>query len=223
MSTTFKSMPTVRKIVDSGFTLVELLVVVALIGILAVAVLSTINPIEQTNRARDAKYKNDAAEIVNATERYYTANLKYPWAGSYAATDDFTLVWTDAASQAPEVGICDVTSGCPTAGRLITGQELKNEFAQRAAFDSNASITDKMYIARSGSSSGSTYVCFVPKSNTTRDKSKLTPTTGNNLKQITLGQPIGATNEPAQCPTGTLTWNGATIDTSYCQVCVPGE
>ena len=52
--------------VMKGFTLVELLIVIALIGILSVAMLATINPIEQANKARDAKVQNDAAEVMNA-------------------------------------------------------------------------------------------------------------------------------------------------------------
>ena len=54
-----------------GFTLVELLIVIALIAILSVAVLATINPIEQSNKARDAKFKNDAAEVMNSYERFW--------------------------------------------------------------------------------------------------------------------------------------------------------
>jgi len=37
---------------SKGFTLVELLIVIALIAILSVAVLATINPIEQANKAK---------------------------------------------------------------------------------------------------------------------------------------------------------------------------
>ena len=40
-----------------GFTLVELLIVIALISILSVAVLATINPIEQANKAKGGKLK----------------------------------------------------------------------------------------------------------------------------------------------------------------------
>ena len=62
-----------------GFTLVELLIVIALIAILSVAVLATINPIEQSNKAKDSTVQNDAAEVMNAYERYYTVKQTYPW------------------------------------------------------------------------------------------------------------------------------------------------
>ena len=54
---------------NKGFTLIELLVVITLIGILAVAVLSAINPIEQINKARDAGRRADAAQILKALDR----------------------------------------------------------------------------------------------------------------------------------------------------------
>ena len=55
-----------------GFTLIEMLIVIAVIGILAIAVLSAINPVEQTRKARDARRRSNAAELLNAAERYYT-------------------------------------------------------------------------------------------------------------------------------------------------------
>jgi len=62
-----------------GFTLIELLIVITIIGILAVAVLSAINPIEQIRRATDQGKESDAAELLSGMERYYTAFFEYPW------------------------------------------------------------------------------------------------------------------------------------------------
>ncbi|MBU1085313.1 type II secretion system GspH family protein, partial [Patescibacteria group bacterium] len=61
-----------------GFTLIELLVVISLIGVLAVAVLSAINPIEQLNKGRDAGRRADAAQIIKAIDRYYASYEAYP-------------------------------------------------------------------------------------------------------------------------------------------------
>ena len=55
---------------NMGFTLVELLIVITLIAILAVAIVATLNPIEQINRARDARYKNDDSSFVHS-EGYF--------------------------------------------------------------------------------------------------------------------------------------------------------
>lgn len=83
-----------RKVFEKGFTLVELLIVIALIAILSVAVLATINPIEQSNKAKDSTVQNDAAEVMNAYERYYTVKATYPWM-DVSLTD--SLNSTDAA------------------------------------------------------------------------------------------------------------------------------
>ena len=47
-----------------GFTMIELLVVISVIGILATAVLSSINPIEQINKGRDTRTRSDAAQLI---------------------------------------------------------------------------------------------------------------------------------------------------------------
>lgn len=61
-----------------GFTLVELLLVVSIIGILAAAVLATLNPITQIQKSRDLQRKSDLAQIQRALEAYYNDNSKYP-------------------------------------------------------------------------------------------------------------------------------------------------
>lgn len=61
-----------------GFTLVELLVVIAVLGVLAASVLIAINPLEQLARARDAGRKSSLAQLGHAMESYNTSNGKYP-------------------------------------------------------------------------------------------------------------------------------------------------
>lgn len=55
------------------------LVVLALVSIMAVAILATINPSGQVNKAKDAVNKNNAAEVLNAVERYYAKKSVMPW------------------------------------------------------------------------------------------------------------------------------------------------
>jgi prepilin-type N-terminal cleavage/methylation domain-containing protein len=62
-----------------GFTLIELLVVIGILGILAAAVIATIDPFEQLKKASDAAAKSTASEFVNATTRYYGNHNAYPW------------------------------------------------------------------------------------------------------------------------------------------------
>lgn len=61
-----------------GFTLIELLVVIALIGVLAIGLMTVLNPIEQIQKGADAKRKADLANIQKALELYYNDNGFYP-------------------------------------------------------------------------------------------------------------------------------------------------
>jgi len=141
-----------------GFTLVELLIVIALIGILSVAVLATINPIEQANKARDAKFQNDAAEVLNAYERYYASLNTYPWGNPEDVGE------TIAVSTGAGFGV----AGVGTTGVLITTSELKSSFAAKAPFNTSSSAVDLMYAYNNGSDSN--YVCYIPKARANRSR-----------------------------------------------------
>lgn len=62
-----------------GFTLIELLVVIGILGILASALVATIDPFEQLNKAQDANVKNTSVEFLNANIRYFTTHNAMPW------------------------------------------------------------------------------------------------------------------------------------------------
>lgn len=62
-----------------GFTLTELLVTIAIIGILAVGTLFTLNPLTQIQKANDAKRKSDLAQIQKSLELFYQDRGRYPW------------------------------------------------------------------------------------------------------------------------------------------------
>jgi type II secretion system protein G len=62
----------------SGFTLIELLSVIAIVGILAVGLVTVINPLEQVAKGRDTKRKADLAMVQKALEVYYSDNGAYP-------------------------------------------------------------------------------------------------------------------------------------------------
>lgn len=59
---------------QSAFTLVELLVVIAVLGVLAASVLIAINPLEQLARGRDAGRISAVTQIGKAVQAYYTQN-----------------------------------------------------------------------------------------------------------------------------------------------------
>lgn len=66
-----------------GFTLVELLIVVVIIGILITGIVTVINPAQVRGRARDAQRIADLKTLQTALEQYYLKKRTYPAAGSF--------------------------------------------------------------------------------------------------------------------------------------------
>ena len=62
----------------SGFSLIELLIVVALLGILSSSVVVAANPTKRLAQARDAQRKTNIGEIANALQANYTTFGQYP-------------------------------------------------------------------------------------------------------------------------------------------------
>lgn len=126
-----------------GFTMIELLVVISILGILAVAVLSAINPIEQINRGRDTRSRSDAEQLVTSIERYNAFQQYYPW--QLDENEGWHLVWDlgveDEPVQVDDVYPCVDESGgedrgatcgssddydCSIMDRLATGDASAN-------------------------------------------------------------------------------------------------
>ena len=76
-----------RRSAENGFTLVELMVVIVIIGLLATIV--AINVIPASDKARIAKAKADVSTIEQALEQYRLDNMTYP-----AATDGLQALLT---------------------------------------------------------------------------------------------------------------------------------
>jgi prepilin-type N-terminal cleavage/methylation domain-containing protein len=141
-----------KKKLLKGFTMIELLIVIAVLGILAVAVLSAINPIEQINRSRDTGSRS-------AIDRFYASNGYYPWRTSADDTevDGSTptgweevsgTLWTDGAD-----AVLTKLSAVGTA-------EVKESFVTRITGTSYNSL----FVYNLGTQGASTYVCFAPRS-----------------------------------------------------------
>ncbi|MFH0863902.1 MAG: type II secretion system protein [Candidatus Gottesmanbacteria bacterium] len=61
-----------------GFTIIELVFVIAMIGIFAVAIIVLINPIKRINQARDSKVKSDISQIATGLQNYFVLNSLFP-------------------------------------------------------------------------------------------------------------------------------------------------
>jgi len=74
----------------SGFTLIEILIVVAIIAILASVVLVGLGPTQQAGR--DARRLSDLREVQNGLELYYNSCGYYPGTDSAAPCVGYTAV-----------------------------------------------------------------------------------------------------------------------------------
>lgn len=182
--------------IRKGFTLIELLIVIAILGILAVAVLSAINPVEQMKKARDAGRKSDVAELLNAHERYFTTFGCYAWNMNIATgvcgsgvTPNATII-TAATFTTAAGGLAGLNYD------LVTKEEIKTQFSTRSTV-----TNQEMYITEASNNQVS--VCFVPESKSGRSG----------------GLGPNRTNTNAGPATGCLAAYSKTDAT--CSVCVP--
>ncbi len=148
----------------AGFTLIELLVVIGILGILAAALIATIDPFEQLKKAQDANVKNTAVEFVNANIRYYTTHNTLPWTDiNNAAVGACTTLTTAGTpitvAPIPLYGGASNTAATNCLQGLIADGELKTGFT---------TVTDTLkaiYVSSNEVDATNTVVaCFKPQS-----------------------------------------------------------
>ena len=120
------------KINRSGFTIVELLVVIVVIGILAMITVVSYNGIQA--RTRDDRRRTDVANMIKAMELYYSDNNSYPTPltntgsainnGWYSSGDSSwsklsTLLLGSQAIDEVPVDPINTTNGVPSAGGKV--------------------------------------------------------------------------------------------------------
>jgi len=198
-----------KRYLARGFTLVELLIVIGLLGAIALIVIAAINPIEQANRARDARFKADGSQMISAIERFYASHSKFPWedcGGGSCPTSQDELTFVTASDST--VGLCS-SSGCATGGTLVTNDELKTEFLGRDWV--KATTTGKqIFIGKGAGTSASVYACFIPLAKSTKDKAITDDTVRSNT--FTAGGVVA----DGTCTTAAEDW-----EANNCFVCVP--
>lgn len=179
---------------QAGFTMIELLVVIAVIGVLAVAVLSSINPIEQINKGRDTRTRSDAAQLINAVDRYYAIHEEYPWNvdndGANTSGDGYTA---GAAYDEPNNafdfigdGSILITDHSMTATEtdwdwvdvLVLTAEVKEGYTNRLKDDNN------LFLGKSDGYNETMYVCFMPTSKAFQQEAADNCDDGTTLLQI---------------------------------------
>lgn len=134
----------------SGFTLIELLVVIGILGILAAALVATIDPFEQLNKASDTSVENTLTEFQTALVRYYSIRNTMPWSDA----SDHCIGGAVVDSVTPMQNLGLTISNCVTT--LVTQGELK------PAFTTSTAQLNQILIA--ASTSNDVTMCYKPAS-----------------------------------------------------------
>ncbi len=128
---------------QKAFTLIELLIVIALLGALAVGLLAALDPLEQLKKGTDTGVRNSVSEVQGAIVRYYALKGFMPWC-------------TDINTCNNPVGNALTTPANMSIIQSIenTG-ELKTNFTQLASTNTLASI----YLSGTNQTA---VVCYLP-------------------------------------------------------------
>ena len=194
-----------------GFTMIELLIVIAVLGILAVAVLAAINPIEQINRGKDTGSRSDSEQLLSAIDRFYAGKGYYPWTTGASSVNTTTYVGAPAFVQLTSAAQTVGTDAEPMLSNLSTGgtSELKASFVTRVV----DATYNYMSIYNNGVSGSSTYVCFTPKSASFREEA---------WRRCTSASGLPVDFPAAGCPAGATCAGAATADAATgCYICLP--
>lgn len=133
---------------SAGFTMIELLIVMGILSVLAVAVLAAIDPVEQLNKGRDTGARSDARQLVDAIERHYAVREFFPW---NANANQANSLYNVSANPAFTNNVINP---------LVTAGELKSAFSAKI----NKYIGSPYDLNLNKPAGGSPRVCFTPSS-----------------------------------------------------------
>ncbi|MEK7450901.1 MAG: type II secretion system protein [Patescibacteria group bacterium] len=148
---------------SKGFTLIELLVVIGILGILASALIATIDPFEQLKKATDAKIKNITVEFQTALVRYYTTHGTFPWndiASIENNTNPACTALSSAVISGQKLSVAAVKACIDNAG----GASLIAEGELKSSFTSDVNDLGKVYVTWDPANATNATICFSPTS-----------------------------------------------------------
>lgn len=141
-----------------GITLVEVLIVMAILIILATAMIGGIDPIGLVNKARDAQRKKDIGRIKIAFEEYYNDKGCYPSLEMVTQMSTSTncgsrifspwlTTWPCDPKRLPYTivtGYHDVNNDCPKWYKIMASLENKSDKEVTTIVNISNLITDKL-------------------------------------------------------------------------------
>ncbi len=179
-----------------AFTMIELLIVIAILGILAVAVLAAINPVEQINRGRDTGSRSDAEQLLSAIDRFYAYKGYYPWTTNpnndsdldfRGVAGDTTISFTGGTIEAwgddaaTPCYVLDKIANGNADGTCVGTNEVKRSFIDKIT----KTDYNHLYVYFSGEAGDSLYVCFKPQSGAMQEEAatRCGDTSGSGLPE----------------------------------------
>jgi len=144
---------------QKGFTLVELLIVIAILGVLAGVLLVAINPLEQIARAKDAGRESAIGQLGRATTNYQTSQQNTDYTTLNTAATATPPTWQTTLANANEIkqivtinaaptncatntqaGVCFSTSGANASAMIWTVLTSKSEWTRAACSGTQVAI-----------------------------------------------------------------------------------
>jgi prepilin-type N-terminal cleavage/methylation domain-containing protein len=150
---------------NTGFTLIEMLIVIALLGILAVGLLAAVDPLEQFRKGQDTAQRNGVQELYNAYVRYYTMYQQFPM----GISQTFAVTSLNTATMTSEIS------------SLVSSGELKSNYL------GNVKRQERIFVwYRDTGNVAEHSVCFLPQSKSVRmDPNTVFTVTGTTLGTCT--------------------------------------
>ncbi|XOU94298.1 MAG: type II secretion system protein [Candidatus Kerfeldbacteria bacterium] len=131
-----------------GFTLLELLVVIGIIGILAAIVIVAINPARQFAQARNAQRWNDVNATLNAVHQYAVDNNGNIPDGIDSINTSFQVLGTAASGCDGTCGVLTTVAACVDLTSVLVDDYIVGIPKDPNATDANTDY----YIQREGGS-----------------------------------------------------------------------
>ena len=137
-----------KKLNSKGFTLIEILIVVALLGALVAGLLATLDPFQQIRKGADTSSRSMAADLYRAFVSYQAVRGQFPWAADVVGLAASAIDMTEAST------------GYIT--QIISAGELKSEFINSIG----ATNLGKVFVSSTAVSGvrNNLSVCFLPES-----------------------------------------------------------
>lgn len=211
-----------KKNYSRGFTLVELLVVITMIGILTSLLIVFINPSKQLQKAKDIKRVQDFKQIQSALDTYYNDNNCYPATFSFNTSfQQGSAIYMKNVPQDQDCasgGSCyqyvtDTTSICPQWNVLFSKIVNKPTNSISCALEQipnclplNYNTAGYDYCGVSGKVDCSKLsLLYIPTSGGSQNVPTATPIPTNSPNTPTPTTPVVPTPTPTNVPTPTPT------------------